>query len=86
MNRKPCIPKLINKLFFEHPNQVGETYCEHFKAAVNIGNRMVAFGIAEFVHAVVPAVDLFKANGTTSSKEIQKISHILNGRKVSDTE
>ena len=66
MNRKPFIPKMVvTKLFFEHPKQVGETYCQHFKAAVNIGNRMVAFGIAEFVHAVVPAVDLFKA-GTCS--------------------
>lgn len=76
--------KVVHKLFFEHPKAVGETYLQHFKNATSIGNKMVFFGVAEYIHAVVPAIDLFKAVGTTSSKEIDDLANTLNKRQTSE--
>ena len=76
--------RIVNKMFFDHPNAVGETYFQHFKSATRIGNKMLFFSVAEYVHAVVPGIDLFKAAGTTSSKEIDDLSKTLNKRKTSE--
>ena len=76
--------RLICKLFIDHPRAVGETYFQHFKSATSIGNKMLFFAVAEYVHAVVPGIDLFKAAGTTSSKEIELIANTLNKRQTSE--
>ena len=72
---------IANKLFFEHPNSVGETYFQHFINAVYIGNKMLAFAIAAYIHALVPGIDLFKAAGTTSCAELDKLSNLLKQRR-----
>ena len=76
--------RLVQKLFFEHPKAVGETYLQHFKSATSIGNKMMFFGVAEYVHAIVPGIDLFKAVGTSSSKEIEDLANTLNKRQTSE--
>lgn len=40
--------------FTEHPQEVGETYGEHFAAASSFGVAMIAGGLACLVHAVLP--------------------------------
>ena len=40
--------------FTKHPNDVGETYAEHFAVAGGFGIAMIAGGLACLVHAVLP--------------------------------
>ena len=42
------------QLFTDHPRSVGETYGEHFLFASSFGARMVAGGLACFVHGFLP--------------------------------
>ena len=42
------------QLFTDHPRSVGETYSEHFMFASSFGARMVAGGLACFVHGFLP--------------------------------
>ena len=37
---------MFHKLFREHPQEVGETYAEHFAAAGGFGVKMIAGGAA----------------------------------------
>jgi hypothetical protein len=43
-----------NRLFKDHPASVGETYGQHFTAAMGFGFRMIWGGIVCMVHAIVP--------------------------------
>ena len=43
-----------NRLFKDHPASVGETYGQHFAAAVGFAFRMIWGGIVCLVHAVIP--------------------------------
>ena len=72
---------IVDRLFFAHPRDVGETYFQHFVNAVFIGNKMLAFSVAAYIHALVPGIDLFKAAGTTSSAELDKLSNLLKQRR-----
>jgi hypothetical protein len=74
---------IANTLFFDHPKSVGETYFQHFKKAFFFGNKLLAFAIAEYIHALIPGIDIFKAMGTTSCDEIDKLSATLKQRQVS---
>jgi len=40
--------------FTDHPHSVGETFGEHFMFASSFGARMVAGGLACFVHGFFP--------------------------------
>jgi Family of unknown function (DUF6356) len=44
----------IKRAFTEHPASVGETYFEHLRRAMGFSVRMVAGGLACFVHALLP--------------------------------
>jgi hypothetical protein len=57
---------LIHRWFAEHPQSVGETYAEHFGVAFRVGLKMVAGGIACFVHALFPR--LFERTGSSTIK------------------
>lgn len=50
------MPSWIDRLFVEHPADVGETYGEHFMMAGGFGLRMIGGGLACLVHALVPAL------------------------------
>ena len=47
---------MFNRLFRDHPKEVGETYVEHLTAAGGFGVKMIAGGIACVVHAIVPGL------------------------------
>lgn len=59
---------MIDRLFFEHPRSVRETYVEHAAVAGTIGVRMIAGGVACLVHAVIPALCL--RTGSTTIKTL----------------
>ena len=45
----------IDRLLFEHPRDVGESYVEHFGHAAGYGLRVLKIAGMCFVHALVPA-------------------------------
>ena len=53
---------MLNRLFLQHPADVGESYSEHMRQAVGIGLTMLGGGFACLIHAAVPA--LFKTRGS----------------------
>lgn len=59
---------MIDRLLFQHPRSVGESYAEHAVAASTIGVRMIAGGAACLVHAVVPS--LCVRTGSTTIKAL----------------
>ncbi|HEV2567252.1 DUF6356 family protein [Sphingomonas sp.] len=54
---------MFNKLFREHPSEVGESYAEHFAAAGGFGVKMIVGGIACVVHAIVPGLFITTGSG-----------------------
>jgi len=60
--------QLIQRLFRDHPESVGETYLEHLFQASYFGMRMVVVGFACLVHALIPY--LFKTTGRTAISEL----------------
>ena len=65
---------MFNKLFRDHPIEVGETYAEHFAAAGGFGVKMVAGGIACMVHALVPGVFVTTGSGTVKKLYDQMVA------------
>ena len=59
---------MLNRLFRDHPAEVGATYGEHFAAAGGFGTRMVVGGVACMIHAVVPGMFV-----TTGSGMVKKL-------------
>lgn len=47
---------LFDRLFRDHPAEVGETYAEHLVTAWGFGLAMIAGGLACLVHALVPGL------------------------------
>ena len=60
--------QLIQRLFRDHPESVGETYLEHLFQASYFGMRMVVAGLACLVHALLPF--LFETTGRTAISEL----------------
>jgi hypothetical protein len=60
--------QLIQRLFREHPQSVGESYLEHLFQASYFGMRMLIAGLACLVHAILPC--LFKTVGRTAISEL----------------
>lgn len=75
-----CLQKIIHKLFLEHPESVGESYLQHGYVACSYGSTLVCYGIAEFIHAVIPSIDIFHMFETTSEECLEKIVASLNAR------
>lgn len=75
-----CLGRIIHKIFLEHPESVGESYLEHGFVACSYGSSLVCYGIAEFIHAVVPSIDIFHMFGTTSEECLEKMVISLNIR------
>ncbi len=42
------------ELFTEHPQSVGESYCEHLTYAVKMGGRLVGLGCVAVIHGLFP--------------------------------
>ena len=52
---------VIQRLFRDHPESVGETYLEHLFQASYFGGCMLIAGLACLIHALIPC--LFKTTG-----------------------
>ncbi len=55
---------MLDKLFFEHPEEIGESYGEHASHALAIGARLLLAGFACLVHAIVPGLFIRSASNT----------------------
>lgn len=47
---------MLNKLFVDHLQEIGESYGAHLRRATRFGGRAVLAGAACLVHAVVPGL------------------------------
>ena len=56
--------KTLDRLFAEHPREIGETYSQHAGHAAYIGSRMLLAGLACLVHAVLPGLFVRTASNT----------------------
>jgi hypothetical protein len=66
---------MLQKLLFEHPRQIGETYTEHASHACSIGLRMIGAGLACLVHAVLPGLCV-----RTASRTVNAITDLMQQR------
>jgi len=55
---------MLDKLFFEHPRDIGESYGEHAGHALDIGLRLLFAGFACLVHALLPGLFIRNATNT----------------------
>ncbi|MFN7129438.1 MAG: DUF6356 family protein [Brevundimonas sp.] len=65
----------FDRLFREHPRQVGETYFQHMAASAGFGLRLLRLAGAAFAHAVVPGV-----HKTTVSTAVRGMAQEMGGR------
>ncbi len=68
------------KLFTAHPHSVGESYFQHLGMASRFGGKLIAAGLACFVHGIFP----FWCK-STGSKAVHKLSaSMIHGRERFD--
>jgi hypothetical protein len=67
--------RALNRLFLDHPREVGETYLHHAAAASRFGVRLARLSACAFTHAVMPGV-----HKTTVSDEIKRMADDLGYR------
>jgi len=73
---------IFKKLFIEHPQSVGESYLTHGYEATIFGIKLITFGVAELIHAVIPGIDMFELFGTRSYIQLNKLTNQLRTRKI----
>ncbi len=61
----------VDRLFFEHPAKVDETYAEHLVFAWAFGLELIYAGIAALTHALVPC--LFERTASTTVKRLHEV-------------
>lgn len=59
---------MFQKLFLEHPRQVGETYFGHMRAAASFGAHMMLGGIACMIHGLLPT--FFMKTGSSTVRRL----------------
>lgn len=59
---------MIERVFLDHPRQVGESYGEHAAVAARFGVTLLIAGLACLVHAVIPS--LFTRTGSDTVKRL----------------
>lgn len=77
---KMVVQTLINTLFQKHPESVGETYWEHGKYAIQLGGKLITFGVAEITHAIIPSINFFEICNTSSTICLENIVNELKER------
>lgn len=65
----------LKRLFVDHPREVGESYVEHFGAAVGFGLKLMRLAGCAFAHAVLPGL-----HKTTVSDEVRRMARDMGGR------
>ena len=73
--------KTLYRLFLEHPEEVEESYGEHFGASSTYGWRLLKAAMCAYVHAFVPG--LCK---TAASDRVRGMAAELNGRAITARE
>ncbi len=71
---------MIDRLFLEHPRNVGESYGEHLVAAGGFSAKMIGAGIACFVHALIPC--LFVRTGSQTVAQLHDEMVVKRARSV----
>lgn len=66
--------------FTKHPQDVGETYGEHFTVATRFGFAMLRGGLACLVHAVLPFLCT-----TTGSQTVRRLHERMVTNRVTHT-
>jgi Family of unknown function (DUF6356) len=69
------MPNAIKELFTHHPHAVGESYGEHFGAAMSYAGKLFLASCAAFVHALLPFLFV-----TTASRSIKAMYANMTGR------
>lgn len=65
----------FDRLFRDHPREVGETYFQHMAASAGFGFRLLRLAGAAFAHALIPGV-----HKTTVSTAIRGMAQEMGGR------
>ena len=72
----------FNRLFCNHPRDVGESYITHAFKAACIGGTLIWWGTMEVAHAIVPGFDYFQLIGSSSEEQLENLSEYIKGRKT----
>lgn len=67
--------RTLNRLFADHPREVGEGYFEHMGHAFSFGFKLLRLSACAFAHAFVPGV-----HKTTVSDEIKGMARDMGSR------
>ncbi len=67
--------RAFNRLFVDHPREVGETYLHHAGVAARTGLRLAKLSGCAFIHAVAPGL-----HKTTVSSDIKRMADDLGYR------
>lgn len=70
----------VKRIFADHPASVGESYFEHLRRAGSIGLRLVASGLACFIHALVPSA--FTHTGSETIERLHREVIALRDRQA----
>lgn len=65
----------FDRLFRDHPREVGETYFQHMAASAGFGFRLLRLAGAAFAHALVPGV-----HRATVSTAVRGLAQEMGGR------
>ena len=65
----------LQRLFSDHPQSVGETYCQHMSSAFSFGWRMIAAGIACLLHGLFPFLFVKTGSATVRHLHDAMITH-----------
>ena len=71
------------KHFLDHPSSVDESYLEHMGQALYFSSRMIAGGLACFVHGIVPSAFVRTGSGIIGKLYDRMV---LNRRRNRDSE
>jgi hypothetical protein len=74
----------FRQLFLDHPESVGENYFTHGYKASIFGVKLISYGVAELVHAVIPGIDLFQIFGTHSHVQLDNLCDQIKSQKTRD--
>lgn len=69
---------MLQRLFTEHPDSVGESYTEHMGVALSFAGPLALAALAAFVHAFLPF--LFEKSASTRVKALY--ARMTSGRRA----
>jgi hypothetical protein len=70
---------MIQRIFLNHPREVGEGYFEHMRVASGFGMAMIVGGVKAMVHAIFP--NLCTTSGGDTIRTLHRIMVEKRGAK-----